>query len=290
MEADAVHVDGQGAPWSVVPTAPRQPVRRVSPGPSVTRRDSLDRAASEARLLTRAGHADVLPTRRDFDHEPVAVLAHELRAPLATIVASAELLSEYQSLSEAEVEALVRRIRSGASWMNRLVENLDTWAALRDGRLTLQRGPVAVAECINASLALVEPMLERRGQRARVLCPDPSPTVMGDALRLGQVLLNLLSNASHYGVAGDVITVRVAADSTRARISVVNRGPGIEPSQLGRIFEPYHRGVGSHQDAPFGHGLGLYIVRSLVELHGGEVGVESVPDQQTTFWFTVPLA
>lgn len=232
----------------------------------------------------RAARGEAQPT----ETEPIAALAHELRAPLATFQATLEVLGEYPTLSPDDVRQLVRRLQRGVCWMNGLVENLTTWAEVRDGRLILRRAPLAGCDWIEPALALAQPILDRKGQRVRLSCPTPEPVIDGDALHLGQALVNLLLNAARYGAVGDVIDVVVTVEADCVRVRVTDHGPGIPAEEQGRIFARYVRGVGAERAVAEGQGLGLHIVRTLVALHHGAVGVESTPGHGASFWFTLP--
>jgi two-component system phosphate regulon sensor histidine kinase PhoR len=103
------------------------------------------------------------------------------------------------------------------------------------------------------------------------------------------VLVNLLTNAGRYGARADVIDLTVTVERGQVWIRVIDHGEGISADSLERIFERYVRGDGAERAALDGQGLGLHIVRGLVELHGGAVGVESVPGSGATFWFSLPV-
>lgn len=220
------------------------------------------------------------------EREALAIAEHELRTPLATLYATVEILSEHPAIIGDDLRHLIGRLQNGVHWMNGLLDNLATWSAIRDDQLVLEERPVSVHEWLTATIDIVQPMLERRGQRVRLLCPTPAPLVLGDARRLGQVLANLLTNASRYSAAGDIIEIEVSADNGEVLVRVRDHGPGIPPAERDRIFERCFRGEQAAILAPSGQGLGLHIVRRLVELHGGAIGVESTVNQGTTFWFT----
>lgn len=224
------------------------------------------------------------------DREALAVAAHELRTPLATLLATVEILAEHLEDTGTEVLHLVGRLQNSLQWMNGLLDNLATWSAARDGQLILAEHPVPVQEWLTQITDILQPMLGRRGQQIRVTCPDPAPYVIGDALRLSQIVTNLITNASRYSVAGDVIEIDVAVQKDEVWIGVRDHGPGIPPDEQERLFECQFRGSDAAAVAPDGQGLGLHIVRHLVELHGGALGVESTPGQGSTFWFTLKQA
>jgi two-component system sensor histidine kinase BaeS len=220
--------------------------------------------------------------------EALGTIAHELRTPLATLQVSLEILTEFASLRPEEVQELVQRLQSGVTWLDRLIENLDTWAAVETEHLTLRRATVPVVAWLEPALTLVQPLLDRRDQQIELVCPSPAPIVDGDVTRLGQVVVNLLVNASKYSVWGDRLIVTVAADDTDVRVAVIDHGDGVLPEEQRRIFKRRARGLAALSSGERGHGIGLHVVKGIVEAHGGTVGVESAYGKGATFWFTLP--
>lgn len=221
--------------------------------------------------------------------EALGTIAHELRTPLATLQVSLEILTEFPSLRPEEVQELVQRLQRGVTWLDRLIENLDTWAAVETDHLTLRRVPASVLDWLEPTLALVQPLLDRRDQEIELICPIPAPIVDGDVTRLGQVLVNLLVNASKYSVWGDRLIVEVDADETQMRVAVSDHGDGVLPEEQARIFKRRARGLAAISSGERGHGIGLHVVKGIIEAHGGAVGVESAYGKGATFWFTLPV-
>lgn len=218
----------------------------------------------------------------------LATLAHELRTPLSTLQVTAELLAEHGSLSPDDIQYLVARLRSGITFLTNLVDNVEISTAVRENRLSFRSPVISVADWIESALVLLQPILDSKGQRVRLYGRVPAPRVMGDPLRLAQVMINLLSNASRYSLAGDVIEVRVVPIHERVRVWVIDHGPGIPAEEQADIFGPYVRGGDAGRLAPDGHGLGLFIVESIIALHGGTVGVESSLGHGASFWIELP--
>jgi signal transduction histidine kinase len=217
--------------------------------------------------------------RRDF----IANAAHELRTPLTNLQGYLEALRDgvitadtatYESLWD-EAERLVR-----------LSHSLD---ALAEGDAATAR-PVAIdldlAAAVRAALDLAQPTLERAGLRLVVDVPDRLPA-RGNPDDLAQVLGNLVSNAARYTPAGGSVTVRAERRPGDLLVSISNTGGGIPADDLGRVFERFYRVEKSRDRARGGAGIGLAIVKQLVEAAGGQVGVESA-DGSTRFWFSLP--
>jgi hypothetical protein len=252
----------------------------------------VDRAASTRQSARPERAAGAVPLHGDgVAADALATLGHELRTPLATLRVTLEVLAGLPAVgAEAERRALLPHLERSLGWLERLAENLTTAALAQSGRLALRRAPLALDGCLQGAVALLQPLLERRGQRVRVRCPAPAPRVAADPVGLGQVLVNLLSNASAYSPPGAEITVAVAAAAGAVEVRVHDRGPGVPRCEQGRIFRPYVRGRAGRGTGAGGVGLGLHIVRTLVELHGGTVGVHSPPGQGAAFWFRLPDA
>jgi len=251
----------------------------------------IERAGSTGRRARPQGAArGPLPG----DGAPVDVLAtlgHELRTPLATLRATLELLADLPAVgADAETRALFPRLERSVQWLERLVDNLTTAALAQSGHLPLRRAPLALDAALSGAVGLLQPLLERREQRVLVRCPSPAPWVAADPVWLGQVLVNLLANASAYGPVGGRITIGVSAASDRVEVRIRDQGPGIPRCEQSRIFRPYARGRAGREGPVGGLGLGLHVVRTLVHLHGGTVGVRSAPGQGAVFWFRLPVA
>ena len=217
--------------------------------------------------------------RRDF----IANAAHELRTPLTNLQGYLEALRDgvivadqatYESLHE-EVDRLVRLSRS----LDALAEG-D--AATDPPRLV----ELDLAAAVRTALDLATPAIERAGLKLVTEVPDSLPA-RADMDGLSQVLANLLSNAVRYTPAGGTITVRAERRPADLLVSVSNTGEGIPPEDLDRVFERFYRVEKSRDRARGGAGIGLAIVKQLVEAGGGRVGAES-RDGLTRFWFSVP--
>ena len=217
--------------------------------------------------------------RRDF----IANAAHELRTPLTNLQGYLEALRDgvivadratYESLWD-EAERLVRLSRS-----------LDALAEgdAATGPPALE--PVDLSAAVRSAVELAQPAMERAGLRLSVEVP-PTLAARANADHLAQVLANLLSNAVRYTPEGGAVTVRAERRPGDLLVSVTNTGDGIPPADLGRVFERFYRVEKSRDQARGGAGIGLAIVKQLVEAGGGMVGAESA-DGRTRFWFSLP--
>ena len=162
---------------------------------------------------------------------------------------------------------------------------LDT-SRIEAGTFSYTFGDVDLAELVRETAAMVALGTDEVTVNATVL--DPLPAVRGDRERLRQLLLNLLSNATKYTVAGDEIEVRAAAEDGSVVVSVEDHGPGIAPEELRLVFEKFGRVNSGGRSKP-GAGLGLFIARSIAEAHGGTLDVRSEPGSGATFFFRLPV-
>jgi len=195
--------------------------------------------------------------------ELLAVVGHELRTPLSSIKGYGQLMARQLATVQEQVQRL-----------DQLAGDVMDTARADGGRLTLKREPLSVAHLIDSAAGRFRANHPSRTLELEVgVCPP----LEGDAGRLGQVLDNLLSNAAKYSPPDTVITLRGSAIGTWVHLAVVDRGPGIAPEHLPRLFERFYRVPSRDTDKnpPPGFGLGLSIVRDLVEAHGGHVTVTS---------------
>ncbi len=219
----------------------------------------------------------------------LATVAHELRGPLTALATSSELLAEdYSQLDPEQVKSMLAAMHRRTLWLQGLVENLLCAATIREGRLQLYRQSLSLADVLADVEAVVGPLLEQRGQRLRVRMADSLPEVLADSRRLGQVLVNLILNASKFGAPDTSIHVTISIRGGTVRVAVADRGPGVSSEQAQRLFEPYYRAPATADSGKDGVGLGLSIVKSIVEAHGGHVGVESRRGGGARFWFELP--
>lgn len=219
----------------------------------------------------------------------LATVAHELRGPLTALATSSELLAEdFAHLDPEQVKNMLGAMHRRTLWLQGLVENLLCAATIREGRLQLYRQSLTLLDVLADVEAVVGPILAQRGQRLRIRSANILPEVLADSRRLGQVLVNLILNASKFGEPNTPIDVTISSRDGVVRVAVADRGPGVSPEQAQRLFEPYYRAPATSGSGKDGVGLGLSIVKSIVEAHGGLVGVESRRGGGARFWFSIP--
>jgi two-component system, chemotaxis family, CheB/CheR fusion protein len=204
----------------------------------------------------------------------LAVLSHELRNPLASIHSAAALLVA-QDVPPRDRDAAAHVVRRQAGAMKTLLDDLLDVSRLKLGRLELHRERVELSSVVKAALESTRPLLEAARHEFKVGLPDFPVEIDGDPLRLSQVLSNLLTNAIKYTPAGGTISLTARMQEGEVVITVADSGVGLEPDQLGRMFEMFTQAQSAGNRNNGGLGIGLALVKSIVELHGGRVEAAS---------------
>jgi signal transduction histidine kinase len=169
------------------------------------------------------------------------------------------------------------------------VTDVLEFGKMKSGVIELHREPADLGRLIRESANLLSPAIKRKEQTLELDLPPSGPVAVIDGPRVEQALLNLLANANNYTSQGGNIAVRLQVDGTYVRVQVEDNGPGVPQEYQEKIFEPYNHIRESNGQLRGGTGLGLAIARSLAELHGGKIWVESSPGQGSTFILTLPL-
>ncbi|MEW7850752.1 ATP-binding protein [Massilia aurea] len=242
-------------------------------------RDITDRKLAEEKLV----EAD---RRKD---EFLAMLAHELRNPLAPISAAAELL-RLGKVDAFRVQQSSTIISRQVRHMTRLVDDLLDVSRVTRGLITLGQARVAARTVVEEAIEQVRPTINTRAQTFTVRLPPDGACVRGDKARLVQVVANVLANAAKYTPPGRGIDLRADLHGTRLVLSVRDEGIGMDIELTGRVFDLFTQAERSSDRAQGGLGLGLALVKHLVELHGGTVGCSSPGlGKGSTFVITLPL-
>lgn len=224
--------------------------------------------------------------RREF----VANVSHELRTPLTYLQGYTEAILDGLAADPAEEKKYLKIILDETLRLRRLVSDLLDLSRIEAGQLALEKGEVNLAELCSEVAEKVRPLAEEKGIRLELDIPAALPAAWGNADRLQQVLINLLDNALRHTGAGGKVAVTAKVQGEELVVSVHDTGPGIPPEDLPYIFERFYKVEKARTRTTAGTGIGLAIVKGLVEAHGGRVWVESTPGKGSVFTFTVPAA
>jgi signal transduction histidine kinase len=220
----------------------------------------------------------------------VLTASHELRSPLTSVQGFAELLMlDRDNLTPKQVET-VEIILDNCRHLVRLLNDLLDLARSDAGRLSIAPQPTELAPLIDEAVRTMRAQTEADGQALTEEIEPGLPLVNVEPGRIRQILVNLLTNAHDYSPEGASIRVTARARGADVLVSVIDDGPGIPESQLEQIFERFTRGDAGLTQRVGGTGLGLAIARSLVELHGGALAVDSTPGVGSSFSFSLPTA
>ena len=221
----------------------------------------------------------------------LAILSHELRTPLNAIHGFGSILEDgVAGELSPDQAALAGKILASADHLLGLVDDLLDLSRVQAGRFQIARRPIDPAGPIREAIAAHLPAARQKRQALHDALPDGLPPVLADARRLAQVVANLVGNAVKYTPDGGTVTVRARTEGPMLRVEVVDDGIGIAADQHERVFQTFTQVDMTSTRPNGGVGLGLSIVKALVESHGGAVGVASAPGAGATFWFTLPLA
>lgn len=239
-------------------------------------------------LSTLADHAAVAIENARLFHQSdfISEVVHELRTPLSSIVGYAKMLT-MDMCDEMKPQFATTIYREGTR-LGQLVNDFLDWSRLESGREWLTRQPVDLKQVIDETVRILEPQANERGISVAVHCPGDVPEIVGDLTRLKQVVINLVGNAVKYNRDGGKVRIDAHVRGGCLCVSVSDTGDGIAEQNLPRIFERFYR-VADSEKRVKGTGLGLCIAKQIVELHGGEMTVESELGVGSTFAFTLPL-
>ncbi|MFO0909186.1 MAG: ATP-binding protein [Isosphaeraceae bacterium] len=213
--------------------------------------------------------------------------SHELRTPLSVIRSHVDLALSRPRTAE-EYRQTIQACHRASIRMSSLVDGLLTLARADAGRLDLRRERLDLHALVAEQVELLEPLARERSVRLRF---DGEPTsIEGDTARLGQLVMNVLTNAIHYNRPGGEVRLNVRRDGEQAVLTVADTGVGIPETDLRRVFDRFYRVDAARNRATGGSGLGLAIARSIVEAHEGTIDLTSQPDVGTTFVVRLPAA
>lgn len=252
-------------------------------GLAIERRRAEDERAS---LLERERNAN------QAKDEFLAILSHELRNPLTPVLGWARILNRHSTIAaDAQLFEAAKAIERNALSMARLIEDCLDLVRIAEGKIRLEKQVIDLNQIARTSIRAVETTIQSKDLRLEVkLSPHDLP-ILADPVRIEEVIMNLLTNATKYTESGGLITVSSSRVGDEAEISVEDTGIGIAPEYLEQIFEPFRQGTSSWLTSRSGLGLGLAIARQIILLHGGRIWAESSGlGQGSRFIVRLPLA
>jgi signal transduction histidine kinase len=249
---------------------------------------NLDRLVAERTQALRELEAELRETDRRKD-EFIATLAHELRNPLAPVRNAVQIL-QLPATPDTDSQRARAIIARQIGVMARLIDDLMDVSRINRGRIELRREPVDLHRVVELAVEATRPHFTESGHELRLAVPEQPIPLEADVTRLSQVLVNLLTNAAKYTEPGGHVDVTVRVTEGSARIAVRDDGIGLAAEHLERVFDMFSQVEGAISRSRGGLGIGLSLVRHLVELHGGQVSAESPgPGCGSTFTVALPL-
>jgi signal transduction histidine kinase len=233
------------------------------------------------------GMAENISRQEELRRNMVGDVAHELRTPLTNLRGYLEATRDGLIQPDA---ALVDNLYEETMLLTRLVTDLHELAQAEAGQLTLVRTPTPIGEVMEKAVEILRPQAESKGVALSVAIAPDLPQADIDRERIGQVLRNLLSNALAHTPTGGAVTVEAGRLNGSMKVTVRDTGEGISAEDLPHVFDRFYRADRSRARQTGGYGLGLAIVRQLVQAHGGTVSVESDVGKGSAFAFTVPAS
>jgi len=238
----------------------------------------------EAQRRARATAEQALHAKDEF----LSTLSHEMRTPLNAVLGWARILLDRQTLDHALVQRALQVIERNASAQTKMIDDMLDMARIVSGKLRLEMKTVDIVSIVIAAVDVIMPSADARKIVVRTHLDPKTPLIVGDPDRLQQVIVNLLSNAVKFTDVGGSIEVRLDISDTEACLVVKDTGRGIDSAFLPHVFERFRQGDASSTRRHGGLGLGLALVRDLVELHGGSVSAQSAGEGKGAM-FTVRL-
>lgn len=237
-------------------------------------------------LLILSAHRATRAAQRQLDF--VSSVTHEFRTPVAVICSAGDNLADGIVSSPSQIEKYGKLIRREGNRLSEMVEQILEFAGARARRKKYDIQPVRVQSLIETVLADCQPLIEEKGFTVEKQIASDLPEVLADPNSLKQSVQNLVNNALKYSDGNRWIRISAQQQSDRVSISVEDKGFGIEARELRQIFEPFYRGRQAVAEQIHGNGLGLSIVKQIIEAHGGEIKVQSETGKGSRFTIEIP--
>ena len=232
--------------------------------------------------ITREKEIDRMKT------ELVSMVAHELRSPLTSIAGFSELLLD-EGVTQEQSKEYAEIILKESNRLGDLINKFLDISRIESGKSQVHKTPVQIGHVVESVLEMNMYLAERRGMKVNLNIPDDLSTVWVDREMMGEAILNLFSNAVKYSPEGKTISIEVEDKEDQQLVRMIDQGYGIPEKSLNRIFDKFYRVTESeHIQEITGSGLGLSLVKEIIELHDGSIWVESKIGEGSTFTFSIP--
>jgi len=251
-------------------------------------RYAIERKRTEVELKKKNAELQALNEEKNSF---VGMAAHDLRNPLAVLLNYSEfLLDGCVGTLTPEETRVVATMRKTSKFMLSLINDLLDVSKIESGKVKLELAPVNLKELVSENVALNQVLAAKKGIQVKFECPQDIPSMVLDALKIEQVLNNLITNAVKFSGPGTVAVVELERNNGNVRLAVRDQGQGIPAEELGRLFEPFSRTSVKPTSGEKSTGLGLFIARRIIEAHHGTIKVESEVGKGATFTVTLPAA
>jgi PAS domain S-box-containing protein len=249
----------------------------------VTERKHFEHALQETNGELQAAREAAEKANR-AKSEFLSSMSHELRTPLNAVLGFAQLMASEVPPPPPRQQRSIDQILKGGWYLLRLINEILDLSMIEAGKVTMSQESMSINDVLQDCKGMIEPQATKRGIAMTFPELDDVYYVHADRTRIKQVMINLLSNAIKYnGIGGTVVVQCADSGPGRVRISVKDTGAGLTADQLAQLFQPFNR-LGQHDSVEEGTGIGLVVTKQLVELMGGEIGVDSVVGAGTVFW------
>lgn len=257
-------------------------------GAVIDRAELMDRLGNRTRQLEADNRR--LTESNHLKDVFLSTASHELKTPLTSVIAYAELLDDRERrLDEAQRGEFLGRLRSEAQRLLGLIEDILDLSRIESGKLALRRTTVSLESVVRSAVETTLATAEKYHVSVTERYAAGMPEMSVDEVKLRQAVVNLLVNAVKFSPEHGEVSVSVHQDGEFAVIDVSDLGPGVVPEEATHIFELFGQGARESASRHGGLGIGLHLVQRLTELHGGHVGVNSLPGEGSTFWIRLPL-
>jgi K+-sensing histidine kinase KdpD len=221
--------------------------------------------------------------------EPSVLLTIQHR--LTALVTAVQVLEEdFEAIPPPQMRARIAAMHRGAFWLHGLIENVLFAATIGDGHLQMHRQSLRMEDVVEEISSVVSPILSQQGQRLETFADERTSQIQADPRRIGQALVNLISNASENSTDGSSVGIGIASRGESVRVSVADRGPALPEDSENALFQSSRQPLAAEPSVYETVGLGLAVARWIVEAHGGTVGARNRRGGGTRFWFELPAA